>query len=222
MPTVLYRETFDTGPGPWCTGKDREGGSWHRNIYRQQGNPDPAGWSKTGGESGAKGHAFVESPWYFDDNHGELFWLYLAFFLNRTADAGLKGADLRDATIRLTMRGRGFEPRGAKLFWWIQGEQMLYNWCLTSQPIAEALTAREWTQASVRLTPDESRWSQMGLLNGGLARKLRIIQSTSVADGTLEGILNGGHINGGFILGGVDPNDPPHGGLEFDEVVIER
>src|SRR5687768_13589455 len=91
-PRVLYAEHFTAGPGPWCTGKDAPDGSWHRNILGQRGAPVPLGWSRSGGKRG--GFAYAESPWYFDDNHGELFWLHLAFFLNRTADAGLAGVDL--------------------------------------------------------------------------------------------------------------------------------
>jgi hypothetical protein len=208
---VLYHETFTRGPGPWRTGKIDERGSWHRNCFGEVGIPAPVAWDPKGGPR-KKGCAFAQGPWYFDDNHGELFWLYLAFFMNRSADApGLKGADLRGATIDLTLRGVDFDLKGTQLYFWIQGSEKLYNWCLYTQPIRRALEGSRWLDERVTLVNDERQWRQMGLLNGGLARRLRIVQSTSVADGSLDGILNGGHVNFGFILGGVDPVDPPRG-----------
>src|SRR5687767_12264768 len=111
---LLYRETFDQGPGAWSTGKDQEDGSWHRNILGFRGHPVPLSWSPDGGRSG--GCAYAEPPWYFDDNHGEFAWLYLLFFADRSALLGLGGRDLRGATIQVTLRGDQFELKGSKLY----------------------------------------------------------------------------------------------------------
>lgn len=224
---VVYRETFAAGPGAWSTGKAAPDGTWHRNIFGDPGKPVPLGWSETGGRSG--GCAYTEPPWYFDDNHGQFTWLYLAFFVNRSELVGLAGRDLRDGRIELRIRGRRFDPRGTDLFFWIQGtpredtghpKGAMYNWALTSQPVTGALLDGEWHDEAVTLPGDEGRWSSMGHLSGGLARGVRIVQSLTVARGSLDAILGGRHVNFGFLLCGVDPNDPPAGRIELDEVTI--
>lgn len=219
---VLYREDFASGPGPWRTGVDCDNGSWHRNILGFRGDPAAAGWSRSSPKrsSASAGYAWTQSPWYFDDNHGELFWLHLVFFLNRSADAGLDSADLRDATIDVRLRGSDFDFRGTRLYWWMQGQwdHAVYNWCLTGQPISQ-LGAR-WKTHRLTLINDESGWGAMGHLNGGLAHKIVVRQSRSAMEGTLERTLDGGHVNGGFILGHVDPNDPPTGRIDVAEVTV--
>jgi hypothetical protein len=60
----------------------------------------------------------------------------------------------------------------------------------------------------------------MGLLNGGLKEKLRIVQSLSSGEGTLDSILGGKHFNWGLLLCGVDPVDPPTGKIDIDEFSI--
>ena len=94
----------------------------------------------------------------------------------------------------------------------------LCNWALTSSSISDELLAGEWRDVDLVLHNDEDMWSQMGLLNRGLVRKIIVEQSLSAATGTLEHTLNGHHYNIGFVLGGVDPNDPPQGGIDVDEI----
>jgi len=45
-------------------------------------------------------------------------------------------------------------------------------------------------------------------------------QSLTDGAGTLDAVLGGGHVNLGFLLCGVDPNDPQTGRIEVDEVAI--
>ena len=113
MSTSLYSENFESGPGVWTTGKDQPDGGWHGNVFGQRGGPTPLGWSATGGRTG--GFAFAESPWYFDDNHGQFAWLYLMFFVNRSEQAGLGRVDLRGATIDLVLRGEDLDAKDARL-----------------------------------------------------------------------------------------------------------
>lgn len=225
--TMVYRETFEKDAGVWSCGKAAPDGDWHRNILRERGKAEPLAWSPAGGRHGG-GFASSQSPWYFDDNHGEFMWLYLAFFINRSELAGLDGRDLRNARIDLSMRGHKFDARGTELFFWIQGyacedlptRRFALNWALTSQPITRALLDGHWHDEAVHLVPDERQWRFMGHLNGGLARKIRVLQSLTFGEGTLDAILGGTHINFGFLLCGVDQNDPPHGRIDLQEVAI--
>ncbi|MHB9110780.1 MAG: hypothetical protein ACYDCO_27315 [Armatimonadota bacterium] len=218
MSQVLYNEDFTSGPGAWTCGKDREDGSWHRNLYGHRGEPTPLAWFDTGGRHG--GFARSESPWYFDDNHGEFAWLHLAFFVNRSEMIGLGGADLRNAVVDVGIRGHHLALNGTRLYFWVQGGAATYNWALASQPIADALADGKWHDERVILYNDESKWAPMGLLNGGLALKIRIIHSLSVAEGSLDDILGGSHVNFGFLLCGLDPNNLPTGSIDVDYVRI--
>lgn len=224
---VLYHEVFGDGPGAWVMGKDLEQGSWHRNIFGHHGEPVPLGWEAQ--REGRGGYAYSESPWYFDDNHGEFMWLHLAFFVNRSEDIGLAGQDLREAVITLTLRGTDLALKGTELYFWIQGwgsadpskaGRAMRNWALSSEPIVDELLDGDWHERSICLTNDEDRWSFMGLLNGGLARRLLIHQSLSSGQGSLDAILGSTHVNLGFLLCGVDPVDPPTGRLDIDEICI--
>lgn len=217
---VLYHDDFSANKGVWRTGKAAADGSWHRNIFGERGEALPLTWSGADG-----GYIWTQPPWYFDDNHGELFWLYLLFFVNRSEDAGLAGVDLRNVVIDLSLRGRDWDFHGTELCFWIQGKAEagygVNNWCLTSQSI-RALSADDWGTHRVQLVNDERAWRAMGHINGGLARKLVVRQSPSAMEGTLDATLARDHLNFGFILGMVDPNDPPTGRIEIGEVTIAR
>lgn len=224
---IVYQETFGNGPGKWVTGKAFKIGSWHRNIFGDRGGPVPLGWKRSGGPHG--GYAYAESPWYFDDNHGQFMWLYLAFFMNRSADIGLAGQDLRDARIQALLRGSRLDLKGTKLFFWIQGlarrkskggADVMYNWALTSQPIEAELVDGQWHKVVLHLRRNEKKWSHMGLLNGGLARKIQINLSVPSGKGSLDSILGGRHVNFGFLLCGVDSCDPPTGRIDVGEVTL--
>ena len=223
---------FDQGPGGWKVGKDAADGRWNRNILGQKGEGVPPAWHDSGGRRA--GFARSESPWYFDSNHGEFMWFYMP--LIGPASDGWKPyerSDLRDAEVRLGLRGAGLELRGTRLYLWVQGNRgrhvrkiynpgdPLVNWALTSQAI-ELPADEQWHEYVLTLDDDEDRWSQMGLLNRGLPSKIIVEQSLTAATGTLSHTLNGHHHNIGLILGGVDPNDPPSGAIDLDEVSITR
>ena len=234
---VIYLETFDQGNGStgpqqgWTVGKNTEINrgpeTWHKNILGYMGWGAPLEWTPQGGRSG--GYATSSSPWYFDDNHGEFYWFHIVFRVRQTKDLGIQGRDLRNARVELSLRGRDLAVNDLKLYFWIQGEggrsgyytkPALVNWALTSEPLEDALRDGQWNDVSFHLTPDESRWSQLGLINGGLAKKIRVIQSRTMADGFLEGILAGKHWNFGFLLCGIDPRDLPQGKIDIDEFRI--
>lgn len=227
---MIYRETFDRGPGNWKVGKDKEDGDYNRNVLGQKGAGLPLGWSASGGRSG--GFAYSASPWYFDSNHGEFMWFYMLFI----GPAGEAWApyrqDFRNATVNITLRGQGMDLKGCRLYLWMQGNRgphireiynpgdPFVNWALTSQPIGPELLDGEWHDIALTLYDDEDKWSQMGLLNRGLPRKIIVEQSLSFATGTLSYLLNAHHHNVGFLLGGVDPYEPPSGQVDIDEISI--
>jgi hypothetical protein len=148
---------------------------------------------------------------------------------------GLGGQDLRGVTIHLTLRGSQWDLKDSKLYFWVQGrggqstdaggeqltqDQPPYNWALTSSPIEASLRDNQWHDVTVTLVDDESQWSHMGHINGGLAHHIRVLHSLDSAVGTLGDILNGGHVNFGFLLCGIDTNDPPSGRIELDQISI--
>jgi len=118
------------------------------------------------------------------------------------------------------IRGHNLVLNGTRLYFWIQGGAATYNWALASQPIAEALVDGAWHDERVVLFNDESKWATMGLLNGGLSRKIRILHSRTVAEGSLDDILGGTHVNFGFLLCGLDPNNLPTGAIDVDSIRI--
>ena len=232
---LIYSETFADGNGSWSAGKDKEDGSFNRNIFGHKGDRIPLGWDPEGGRSG--GCAYTESPWYFDSNHGEFMWFYMVLLgpnPHGEAWGAVRTQDIRDAVVSVGLRGRDVQLRGTRLYLWVQGNRgphireiynpgdPLVNWALTSQPIGDELVDGAWHDFELTLHSDESQWSQMGLLNRGLPRKIIVEQSLSFATGTLDRMLNGSHYGLGFLLGGVDPNDPPTGRIDIDRIEIKR
>jgi len=237
---VVYRETFANGPGAWTQGKNLEDGGWHRNILGHRGEGSALEWSATGGRSG--GYAYTESPWYFDDNHGVFMWFHMPFTAqseladargmgNDIASGRIPARDLRDAVLRVTLRGRDMALNGARLIPWIQGwggrresvylpGDALFCWGLASQSASDELLDGRWHEVAFTLTDDEEQWSSFGLINGGLSRKLRVIQSLTVATATLPHILDGHYYCLGLVLGPLDANDLPTGRIEVDEIRI--
>lgn len=229
---LIYRESFATGTGGWKVGKDQPDGSYNQNVFGQRGEGVPLAWSAAGGRSGA----FVssESPWYFDSNHGEFMWFFMILVGPAGEEWSCRREDLRNASLRITLRGRRLGLKGTRLYLWIQGKRGLHvremynpgdpfvNWALTARPIERELLDGEWHDVVLTLCDDEIQWSQMGLLNRGLPRKIIVEQSLTFATGTLGYLLDGHHHNIGFILGGVDPNDPPSGCIDVDEISISK
>jgi hypothetical protein len=227
---LIYRERFDHGHGGWKVAKDKEDGGYNINVLGHRGEGLPLEWSATGGRDGS----FVSSssPWYFDSNHGEFMWFYMPFISPMGGDWKPYRKDFRNAVVNVTLRGRNMKLAGTRLYLWIQGNRgphyrEIYNpgdplvcWGLTSQPIERELVDGQWHDVELTLHNDETKWSQFGLLNRGLPRKIIVEQSLTFATGFLDYLLNEHHHNIGFLLGGVDPNDPPSGSIDIDEIGI--
>jgi hypothetical protein len=235
---AVYSESFDTGPEKWTMGKNKataEGKeTWHRNILGHYGAGFPLKWSQAGGRSG--GFAYSESPWYFDDNHGEFMWFHLIANRSYVSDnTQVAGKDLRNAVVKFSLRGRQLKLKEERFFFWIEGpsgksipvkgnvyEAEVYRcWALTSRPLEDRLLDGVWHDVSLTLVDDERQWSFMGLINGGLRKRIRVIQSLTSADGTLGSTLGSGKLYvWGFILAGLDPLDQPSGKIDIDEFSV--
>jgi hypothetical protein len=250
---VVAAHSFDRGPEAWHTGKDKthtRGVTWHRNILGFYGEPVFLKWRERGGRSG--GFAYSESPWYFDDNHGHFGWLHL--LANRYTEpekqgrpgspSPVVGQDLRNAVVRVSLRGRDVELKGTRLYFWLGGSAPPIRavspadlrprptvrssqreahrwWALTSVPLEAYLTDEKWHDVEFQLEPDERKWTYLGLINGGLRKKIQIRQSLSFGDGSLPHVLGNGKLYVfGFILVEVDPLDQPTGMIDMDEFSI--
>ena len=79
----------------------------------------------------------------------------------------------------------------------------------------------KWHDVEFQLEPDERKWTYLGLINGGLRKKIQIRQSLSFGDGSLPHVLGNGKLYVfGFILVEVDPLDQPTGMIDMDEFSI--
>lgn len=245
---TVYVQSFEQGPDNWEMGRNKthtEGVTWHKNIFGYYGEGVELQCQETGGHSGR--FCYSESPWYFDDNHGQFAWLFL-IANRRTEGTGVIGKDLRNATVRVSLRGRDLQLNGAHLYFWVQGpapfirdtspadrrpgaqrktsvneyvKEVYRCWAFTGVPLQDYLKDGKWHSVSFELVPDESQWSFMGLINGGLRGKIRVIQSLTSADGTVPYVLGNGKLyNWGFNLYYIDPLQQPTGKIDIDEFSI--
>jgi hypothetical protein len=215
MPTttnrLIYKQSFDDGPATWQVGRKKaEPPNWHKNFLGEHGGGYPLAWEKTGGRSG--GYVSSSSPWWLDDNHPHFMWLQMIAFAYSEQEK-IAGQDLRNATFRVSVRGRNVAPQGARLFFWIQGPAggVMRNWALTYRPIETELLDGAWHDLSLPLPNDESRWTFMGdghSLQGG--------------SNTLDQVLGASHIDWGFLLCGVQVTNLPTGRIDFDQIEILR
>lgn len=223
---TIYNEDFKDSPGVWTMGKStsyyKDKNTWHKNMLGYYGEGIPLGYDSD------DNCAYTYSPWYFDDNHGEFAWLYLACTA-RSERLGIVGKDLRDGDVKIRIRGNGLDLKGASLLVYIQGlggslshytSKVFYCWALSSRPENNELLDDKWHDISIKLVNDERKWSSMGLINGGLARKVKVTQSLCASEGSLEPILGGAHYGIGFLLCYIDPVDQPTGRIDFAKIGI--
>ena len=207
-----YRETWDEGAGAW--------GSWSQeHIHHPEG-----------GASG--GYIEWRQPAANNDfNHMAADVLHLVKFLRtglalqwqREGNTVLGGADpdLRDARVSIWVRGDGWDPRGSELIWWLQSQSnsrwgnrvgwRRANWAYSGVSLTEQLLDGNWHHVVYRLENDTEKWTYGGK-NIGQGRASQRYEYWSI-DQAL------GHNNNNFfhLLAFLDPQDPPVGGLHFDE-----
>ena len=144
----------------------------------------------------------------------------------------------------MSLRGRDVELKGTRLYFWLGGSAPPIRavspadqrprptvrssqreahrwWALTSVPLEAYLTDGKWHDVEFQLEPDERKWTYLGLINGGLRKKIQVRQSLSFGDGSLPHVLGNGKLYVfGFILVEVDPLDQPTGMIDMDEFRI--
>ena len=151
MPSKLYVETFDDGPGGW---------EEHQKALDIR-----------------DGSAITRSPWWVDGNHAPPGggYLHLLYILYTSRD----GAERREATAgksrfilgdhptdwtnaRVTVRLKGdLDMRGTQLVLLAQAKVGTHrqNHVLTAQPID---VTPEWTEQTITLAPDPAQWLSLG------------------------------------------------------------
>lgn len=160
-----YTETFDNGPGGWLLWLAGGGGPLPPDIR--------------------DGALVSRSPWGIDFNHappgaGYCHLLYcLGLFRkdkfpyekfepyigkNRFVE-GNYSTNLTNAKITVRVRGE-VDLQGANLMLLVQGDvgPIRTNWVLDSQPIK---ITKDWTEQTITLVPDESKWTCMGVRTSG-------------------------------------------------------
>lgn len=152
-----YIETFDTDPGGWHTQQD------NFVTVKALDHRD--------------GCVVAHSPWWVDYNHAPPGggYLHVVFsvltkgpFGEAVMDLGGPNrfweqrfaTDFTNARVSLRLKGE-LENRGANLCFHVQarGSGKVANWIYTTEPFR---VTPEWSEQTITLVPDESRWTFMG------------------------------------------------------------
>ena len=155
---MIYRETFDDGPGGWFGFVD--------NFHGTKALPVEDGIIR----------AF--SPWWIDYNHappGGAGYLHIVTGLHTRGPFSEKlneeagpnqfvrtgcPTDFRDARLKLRLKGE-VELRGAQLVLLLQStiDCLCSGWLLTGQAIS---ITPDWSEPTITCTVDESQWVNLG------------------------------------------------------------
>jgi hypothetical protein len=202
MASLVYRETFDEGPGGWL------GWGFHGPEPLELKNSIVTSWS----------------PWWIDYNHAPPGggYLHLPFVLythgpldEPNAKAGgpnrfIEGGFPTDFTnARLTLRLRGeLETRGANLALLVQGYvgDLWSNWVLSGRPFQ---VGKEWSEQTVVVSPDPELWTSMGSRHDRTARYGKIDIPTLLKN-----------VNGDIILVFFPLNIEPMGPIAGDKHIL--
>ena len=194
-----------------------------------------AGWRGGSGDeltATDAGYVRYSEPTGDDFNHIDgIGILHLVqYFYPGTFDAGqgtaaLGGADpdLRDAKVKIVLRGNSWTTSGTELVWWSQmdpkhgvylanEEPKSSNWAHTGYFLTDHLFSGQWETASYRLWNDTTDWTYSGTnreLNAELKRDLYVYTP-------LNDVLS--HLDTDFfhVLTYVDHYNYPTGTIDFD------
>lgn len=205
---AFYRESWTTGLGAW------RGGAGEDLVF------DPAGFARYSEPSGidynhVDGIGLLHLAQYF----------YPGIFSADAPSAALGGTepDLRDAKVKVRLRGNAWSPRGSELLWWIQADSThgkpppdrdptFSNWAHTGHVLTDALASGNWETVEYRLENDTNAWTFAGG-NVELAR-------AEYAYAPLDDALRRVDIDFFHMLAFVDDYDSPSGSIDFDDLQL--
>ncbi len=155
---MVYRETFDNGPGGWY--------GWISNA---------AGPARL---EVRDSYTVSRSPWWIDYNHAPpgAGYMHLLYMLNTVGGAsehqhetegtnhfvqGGYPTDFTNAEMTLRLKGE-IEWKDTQLMLLIQGavDGITSGWLLTGQPID---VTRDWTEQTITCEPDPGQWTCLGV-----------------------------------------------------------
>lgn len=209
-----YRETWDKGLAGWAggvSGKDL--------VHRAAG-------------GASRGYVAYTDPRGFGDDVNHLDglgtvhlaqYVYPGTFPGEPSVALGGGApDLRDARVKVHLRGRAFVGRGAELGFWLQSDADLAkqdtndwrrtNWAFTGRFLTDALRSGAWERVEYTLPTDSTQWSYAG--------RYVAQQRPNYVYWPIEDAL--GRVSTDFfhMLVLVDRYAEPSGGIDFDELEV--
>ena len=134
-------------------------------------------------------------------------------------------ADLRGARLSLWLRGNGWRPNGSELVCWVQSQSNAEvhhsagwrraNWGYNGHYLTDYLVDGEWHKVELTLSNDAQAWSY-----GGNNPAQQQEHAARYAYWPLDSTLGHNNINFLLVLAYVDPQDPPTGSVDFDELLI--
>lgn len=205
-------------------------------YYRESWDQGLAGW--LGGMNGkdlvhhteaAGGFVRFSEPSGDDPNHVDgIGTLHLSSYFYPATHPSASGfqvfwgggdPDLRDARVKIRVRGNHWVPNGSECVWWAQSDSDIArqltpnwrraNWAHTGFSLNDLLESGKWEQADYRLQNSSHAWTYGGH-NVAQSRPNYIYWPI---DNSL------GHLNCDFfhLLAFVDPNNRPTGSIDFDD-----
>ncbi len=141
-----------------------------------------------------------------------------------TSALGGSDPDMRDARVRVAVRGNNWKPVGTDLLFWAQaevhsagpGDVHYSNWAHTGFDMTDFLFSGAWENVEYRLYNDTTDWTYAGTnreLNAQLNRNLYVYN-------TLDDVLGHLDIDLFHLLAYVDVYKYPSGSIDFDELDI--
>jgi hypothetical protein len=208
---AFYRESWDERLGGWLAGMSGKDMAHHAE----------------GGA--AKGFVRFSEPSGDDPNHVDgIGTLHLASYFYPGTHPGAEGLralfgggdpDLRDAKVKLWVRGNQWVANGTECVWWTQSDNDVAlqrtpdwrraNWAYTGFSLNDFLASGKWEKIEYRLNNHSEDWTYGG---NNLAQKRPNYAYDSVNNSQSRVSCDFFH-----LVAGVDPKNPPTGSIDFDE-----
>ena len=208
-----YAESWDEGCNGWT------GDFGCREEHRTDGGP-------------SKGYLRVIGPSVSCDfNHDASGVLHLMTGLQtgplgeRTVQLGGGDGDIRNARVSLYLRGNDWQPNGSEFGFWLQCQSNIergnahgwrranYTYC--SYPLTDYLVDGEWHRVEFDLISNSTLWTYGG--NNSIQQGPNALR---YAYWPIDQCLAHANINMLFLSTLVNPENPPTGSVDFDELEI--